>query len=166
MSEKQTDKHVGFEPEDERGRKTGAPEPPKSYRADSSPETRENDNHADVMPNRESEFESARKLANASKIMAFVSLFIGGVALSSAALITSVIALRKTKTMPSDHATAQALKRSVWASVVISGLALAFNVIEFVYVYPIIMEAAKTGDYAALFGNSSSSAPSGSSFWG
>ena len=152
---------------------TGAPEPPASYRPGPSGQQPLPGGFGQ-QPNEE--LEKARKMTRAAQIMALVSLLIGGVLLGTVALVTAVIAYRKTSGLVSANQAnlppeiAFALKRSAVAAIVVSVLALALNAIALAMIYPTLVEVMQTGDYGTLFGSGQQASPStsgsGSSFWG
>ena len=150
-----------------------APEPPSRYdggaRFSAPPDGSSNGTPGD---GRNSQFDSTRRLVTASKIMAVVSLIIGGVLLSGAAFAVAISAFLRTRRMADDrrevHLPWHALKRSAVISVVISAFALVVNIVALVVFYPIAMDALQSGDYASLFANAPQSQPlgNGTSTWG
>ena len=121
------------------------------------------------------ELDTARRLASLAKILALVSLVIGGVLLSGAMVVMSAIAYRNSNRLlanAQDEAffiTAQMVKRSAFIAVVISVLAFALNAISMAVMAPVIMEYMQTGDLKTLFSVGPLSGSAGgkeSSFWG
>lgn len=151
----------------------GSPEPPERYGAGYRHMDEPDASRGQTAMRPGSEFESTRKLANASKIMAVVSLLIGGVLLSSAALITSVVAYRKAVRLSEPVQTASfegqattMLTRTARASIVVSVLALVLNAVALIYLAPMLMQVMEAGDYASILGSAQQVDSSGSSFWG
>lgn len=153
----------------------GVPEPPTRYSEESNRPVWQNDREAREAVSGNGDFNSARSMANAAKIMALVSLVIGGVFLSSAALVVSMLAYRKTSQLITSGQQAtlggqlDMLSRSVRASVVVSILALALNAIALWLLLPVISDVMQTGDYSTIFGSSQQASPStgsSSSIWG
>lgn len=109
-----------------------------------------------------------RQLVSAAKIMALVSLVIGGVILSSASIIVAVVAYRRILQSSNldDGMRLSDLKRSAIAAIVVSVLALALNTAALAVIYPMVIEMLESGDYASLWGSSAPSTGSGGSFWG
>ncbi|MEG0775908.1 MAG: hypothetical protein RR381_00340 [Raoultibacter sp.] len=115
---------------------------------------------------------SARNFIIAGNVMGPVSLLFGGVILSSAALIVEFIAFRKlSRLIKSGNVTGQIARRLKGlniAGLVISAVALALNIYAVIIMYPIVLEAVKSGDYSGILG-SESIAPAtdtSSSAWG
>ena len=120
---------------------------------------------------------SARTLSLVATIGGPVSFIIGGIALSSVALVCAIIALIKTKRVlanPQSKFTtyARALRQTAIMGIGISAVALALNVVGVLMIMPQIMNALQTGDYSSLLGNGANGtgapqAPSsGESAWG
>ena len=165
----------------------GAPTPPTRWNGENAPieqntnirsdenrmfeNPRQNAQMGGMMPARLEgkdafEFLSARKYLMASQIMAVVSLIIGGVLLSSIAVITAIIGWRKMAAVANrqtDVNLEHALKRPAYAAIIVSSLSLALNAITLALFYPILMNALETGDVSSLwtFGNTSSSGTTG-----
>lgn len=120
---------------------------------------------------------SARTLSLVATIGGPVSFIIGGIALSSVALVCAIIALIKTKRVlanpQSKFATyARALRQTAIMGIGISAVALVLNVVGVIMIMPQVMDALQTGDYSSLLGNGANgtAAPqapsSGESAWG
>ena len=184
--------HSAIENSGEYNRSTqGAPEPPISWRPPASndksafdsstefqspqleqqPQTPRSNNTA--FKENPPEFERLRKLVSISQICAIISLFIGGVVLSTASLVVGFMAYRalssamRNNTLEPNYL--RPLRRSCIVALVMGTVALAFNVISLVYVYPLVMQALDTGDFSSLMGGgaqSGSSLGSGSTTWG
>ena len=114
--------------------------------------------------------ESARKLILAAQIIAIVSLFIGGVAASTAAVVLAVIGYRQISEIiqsidqPEVKA---ALKRAGVVALVVSIAALVMNAVALAFLWPEMMQILQTGDYSSLFGGTAPSPSSGTSTtWG
>lgn len=119
------------------------------------------------------ELNSARTLAMVATIGGPVSFIIGGIALSSVALVCAIIALIKTKHVLANPdskftAYARALRQTAFMGIAISAVALVLNVVGVITMMPYLMEALQTGDYSSLLGNGvTTQAPSsGESAWG
>ena len=104
-------------------------------------------------------FESARKQMMASYICAIISLFIGGVVLSTVALVLAIFARKKFLIVAgaqSNPSAQQALRRSGTVVVVVSAIALALNVITIIVFYPMLVQMIQTGDVNSFFSSVSS----------
>lgn len=100
---------------------------------------------------------SARTLSTVATIAGPVSFIIGGVALSSVALVCAILALVKVRRVlgrsEGPHRNfAKVVRQTSIMGIVISSIALALNVIGLVTMIPILMEAMQTGDYSAILG--------------
>ena len=97
----------------------------------------------------------ARSYIRASQIMAIVSLFIGGVFLSTAAVIVALMGKRMigaaNEGVAADQNVRAAMLRAAKMALVMSLLALALNAISLVLLYPVLMEAMQTGDLSGVF---------------
>lgn len=109
--------------------------------------------------------EKERKLASTRKLITFaniagpVSLIIGGVLLSTAGLICSLIARSRINTMlkeqPQDQVFSQKVMQAAKPSaiaLIICTIALVLNVISLALVMPALLEASQTGNLTTLFG--------------
>ena len=116
------------------------------------------------------ELESARNLNMAARIVAIVSLFLGGVIASTVAVVLAAVSYRKITTLREhiqDEATNEALKRSGIGAIVVSVIALALNAISLALLMPTIVYIVQTGDYSSLFGSAVPVPQTGtSSTWG
>jgi len=116
--------------------------------------------------------ESARKYISICQVCAVVSIFIGGVLLSSIAVIFSVMALFKLNNFSAAHSLDQqarrALKRPAYFAIGLGILALVFNAVSLILIYPMVMQGLQAGDLSGIFGSGQggSSPASGSSTWG
>lgn len=114
----------------------------------------------------------AQNLAMVASLAGPVSIFIGGVFLSTAGLVCAIVALYKLNGLAkknSDFAMAvKRLKRVCITAIVICGIALVLNAISAYLMYPMVLEALESGDYGNLGSNlgTSPDAPKGSSTWG
>lgn len=110
--------------------------------------------------------EKERKLASARKLITFaniagpVSLIIGGVLLSTAGLICSLIARSRINTMlkeqPQDRVFSQKVMQAAKPgaiALIICTIALVLNVISLALVMPAVLEASQTGNLTTLFGS-------------
>ena len=115
-------------------------------------------------------FERARKNIGISNICAIISLFIGGVLLSSVALgfaVSGFLKLRGLASARNDQPLVKAaLTRSGIIAIIISASALVVNIAALVYLYPIVMGTMQTGDFGSLFVGGQSAASGSSSTWG
>ena len=157
----------------------GAPEPPERWKPDESysrpPEgpTPQNENpdlrtgtiggtRVELKGGAIHEFESARRLVVVSQVCAIVSFIIGGVMLSSVALVCAGIAFGKlnriASVMDSAPDAQRALRRIGYMAIGLAVVTLIINIVALVVLYPTLMEtmqAASTGTLA-----------SGNSTWG
>ena len=129
------------------------------------------------MPNSE---EKERKLASTRKLITFaniagpVSLIIGGVLLSSAGLICSLIARSRINTMLKEQPQDQIFSQKVMQAakpgaiaLIICTIALVLNVISLALVMPAVLEASQTGNLTTLFGGGAvNTAGTATSTWG
>ena len=106
-----------------------------------------------------------------------MSLIIGGVALSTVAVICATIAIVKVKHVlsradPSQRTYALSLRRTALLGVVIGLVALVLNAVSVAMILPTLIEAMQTGDYRAILGNAAAQLPSapqpssGGNAWG
>lgn len=184
------------EEENKASRRPGgeAPEPPPSWRPSktdyeqpyeqSSKTPQGNDEEPPQAPRLESPtvrltsndellLENARKFISISQICAVVSFFLGGILLSSVAVILAVMGLVKLNTFANAHSLERGNRAALMRSGVIAlgmcVLALVFNIVSIVMFYPIIMQGLETGDFSGIFGSgqgSSTASDSTSSTWG
>ncbi len=118
-------------------------------------------------------FGSARKHIIASQIMALVSLVIGGVVLSGAAIFVAYLGYGKLRQLAETHAANveayKALVRSGKMAIGMCVVALVLNIIALVMLYSLFSEALRNGDLSAMFpflGSQNAPSPSGSSLFG
>ncbi|MEG2260082.1 MAG: hypothetical protein RR997_00970 [Raoultibacter sp.] len=115
---------------------------------------------------------NAQTMIIAGNIAGPVSLMFGGVLLSSVALIVEIMArvklnkLTRSKTQLAQPASR--LKRANIVGIVICAAALALNIYAAFIMYPIVMEAVQSGDYANLLNGDFSTKPpeTSGSTWG
>ena len=123
------------------------------------------------------ELKSAQTLTTVAMICGPVSLLIGGVILSTVAIICAVLAYWKTKKLQPKNGTQEELIRKVNRTAVITTVigiaALVVNAIYVAMMMPILLETLNTGDISALqngvstLGESTQGGnSSGSSVWG
>lgn len=124
--------------------------------------------------------EKERKLASTRKLITFaniagpVSLIIGGVLLSTAGLICSLIARSRINTMlkeqPQDRVFSQKVMQAAKPgaiALIICTIALVLNVISLALVMPAVLEASQTGNLTTLFGGGAvNTAGTAMSTWG
>lgn len=123
---------------------------------------------------KEQKLASTRKLITFANIAGPVSLIIGGVLLSTAGLICSLIARSRINTMlkeqPQDQAFSQKVMRAAKPgaiALIICTIALVLNVISLALVMPAVLEATQTGNLTTLFGSGAvNTAGTASSTWG
>lgn len=126
----------------------------------------------------QSELNTARTLATVATIGGPVSFIIGGVALSSVAVVCAAIAFSKVNKVLRNTSSpmynyAKVLKQTAVMGLFIGGVALILNVVGMVTMMPKIMEAMQSGDFSSIIGTGTSGtqanpAPSsgGESAWG
>ena len=112
-------------------------------------------------------------LASVSLIGGPLSIIIGGVLLSTAALVCGIVAFVMVRKMQGaaegaqSTAIEQALTRQAIIGIAVSALALVMNVASVIMMLPAIMDAVQTGDYSSLLGGGASgSTDSGGAFGG
>lgn len=117
--------------------------------------------------------ETARKYISISQICAVVSLFLGGIVLSTIAVILAFMGLSKLTAFANAHSLEQsarlALRRPGVLAVGMCVFALIFNIISLIVLYPMVMESLQSGDFSGILGSGQGGAPSsgaGSSTWG
>jgi hypothetical protein len=124
--------------------------------------------------------EKERKLASTRKLITFaniagpVSLIIGGVLLSTAGLICSLIARLRINTMLKEQPQDQVFSQKVMQTakpgaiaLIICTIALVLNVISLALVMPAVLEASQTGNLTTLFGSGAvNTAGTATSTWG
>lgn len=124
--------------------------------------------------------EKERKLASTRKLITFaniagpVSLIIGGVLLSTAGLICSLIARSRINTIlkeqPQDRVFSQKVMQAAKPdaiALIICTIALVLNVISLALVMPAVIEASQTGNLTSLFGGGAvNTAGTSTSTWG
>lgn len=123
------------------------------------------------------DLKSARTLSTVSTIAGPVSFIIGGMALSTVALVCGIIALVKTRRAlaqaePAQKAYAAALRQTSIVGIAIGAVALVVNAIGVLLMMPVLMEVLQTGDYSSILGDagleglSGGSGSGGSGAWG
>lgn len=123
------------------------------------------------------ELKSARTLATVATVAGPISFIIGGVALSTVALVCAIIAFVKIRRVlddvaPAKRPYARALRQTALMGIGIGAVALVLNGIGVAMMLPVLMDAMQTGDYSAILGDAASSlsptSPSegGSNAWG
>ena len=142
------------------------PELPQPQKPDEPPRTAEQAQHTVESL----ELKSARTLATVASIAGPVSLIIGGVALSTVAVICATIAIVKVKHVLSRADPSQ--RTYALLGVVIGLVALVLNAVSVAMILPTLIEAMQTGDYRAILGNAAAQLPSapqpssGGNAWG
>lgn len=168
--------------------RNGAPEPPERWKpgdrhsASSEPPPEENGlpetksgalgaTSVELTGGDIAEFESARRLVTVSQVSAVVSLLVGGVLLSTVALVCAIVAYRKFDGIASRkeaHPDMQrALRRVGAVAIVFSAVILVINAVALCLLYPVFMERLQAGGFGSLLGGfGSSGGGAGNSTWG
>ncbi|MEY8461180.1 DUF4190 domain-containing protein [Eggerthellaceae bacterium 24-137] len=147
-----------------------------NFQQPDSPDNQTPPNKA-IDPTESLELKSARTLAMVASIAGPVSLIIGGVALSTVAIVCAIIALTKIRHILAQpdspqRAYALALKRTALMGIGVGTVALILNAVSVAMILPTLLEAMRTGDYSAILGDAASSLqstpqqPSGGNAWG
>lgn len=108
------------------------------------------------------ELKSARTLATVATVAGPISFIIGGVALSTVALVCAIIAFVKIRSVlddvaPAKRPYARALRQTALMGIGIGAVALVLNGVSVAMMLPVLMEAMQTGDYSAILGDAASS---------
>lgn len=122
----------------------------------------------------EQEFKSIRRFITASQIIALVSLIIGGVPLSTVAVVLGLIARSKAGNRaldPNDpnRGAWMLLRRSATVAAIMGAVALVLNAITLAMVYPVMVEMLQSGDLGSLMGGGAAAGGSvggSNSVWG
>lgn len=116
--------------------------------------------------------ETARKLISIAQICAVVSLFLGGVLLSTISVVLAIMGAMKLSNFANNRSepdsVKSALKRPGYFAVGLCLIALVVNVISLVLFYPVVMQAVQSGDLSSIFtgGAGTGSTGTSSSTWG
>lgn len=167
---------------------SGYPEPPSSWQPPSqqpqapgpepgrspfgNPGNLPNQNMIHVNESEASLLETARKLISIAQICAVVSLFLGGVLLSTISVVLAVMGAMKLSNFANNRSepdnVKSAMKRPGYFAVGLCLIALIVNVISLVLFYPVVMQAVQSGDLSSIFtgGAGTGSTGTGSSTWG
>lgn len=118
-----------------------------------------------------SDFISARRFLFAAQIIAIVSIFFGGMLLSTVALICALVGNGKLNRIaanrPEQPDVQQALKRSGRMIIAVAAIALVLNFLTVAFLYPWLVQTGQLGDLGSLMGSPGSSGTStGNSTWG
>lgn len=101
------------------------------------------------------QLKSCQTLTMIALIGAPSSLLIGGVALSTAALVCAIVAFVRMRRIASPDDAPGSLKRTLYTqaliALVISIVAMVMNAIAFAYMFGAIMDAMQTGDVSKIF---------------
>lgn len=115
------------------------------------------------------QLKKARTLVMVANIAGPVSLFIGGVLLSTVGLVRAIVANSRLRQlaarMTSVARPAALLKRSSTVGIVLCAIALMLNGIAFFIMLPEVMQMMESGDYTGLTMDAGSGA-AGSTTWG
>lgn len=120
------------------------------------------------------DLKSARTLATVASIAGPISLIVGGVALSTVALVCAIIALTKVRNAQRQagepiRAYAKVLRQTALMAVFISSIAFVVNAVGVALMMPVLLEAMQTGDFSAILGEGATIATqpsSGGNAWG
>lgn len=116
------------------------------------------------------DLKKAQTLVMVASVAGPVSLFIGGVLLSTVGLVCAVFAYRKLARLVEKRtdvaAAARRLKRSAIVGLAVCGIALVLNAISFYLMMPVVLEMMETGDYTGIMADTGSGAVSPNSTWG
>ena len=119
-----------------------------------------------------SRLEAARKLISIGQICAVVSLFFGGVLLSTVAVVLAIMGTMRLTDFANSRsepdAVKSAIKRPGYFAVGLCLIALIVNIVSVVIFYPVVMQAVQSGDFSSIFtgGAGNGSAGAGNSTWG
>ena len=123
-----------------------------------------------------SRLKNARTLMMITAIAAPVSMIIGGVPLSTVALVCGIVALVKIRGLIRDYQVEDAWAHRMTISCIIvvcvAALALILNAINLIMIWPYLMDIVQSDSLESLLGssgdivNAGSSAPQGGSVWG
>ena len=131
-----------------------------------------NQNMIPVNPSEASYVETARKLISIAQICAVVSLFLGGVLLSTIAVVLAIMGTMKLVNFANNRSepdvVKSAIKRPGYLAVGLWLIALIVKAVSIVLFYPVVMQAIQSGDLSSIFtgGAGAGSAGTGSSTWG
>lgn len=147
------------------------PEPPR--KPSSSPSPQKDPGHEPRPGTEEAkEIHTARNLIMVGSIAGPVSLFIGGVLLSTVGAVCAFLGLRKVNKLTGEQANTgillSSMRRSATIALVVCGLAIVLNGISSIIMFPIILEAVQNGDYGNIMPGigDANTAPGTSSTWG
>ena len=115
-------------------------------------------------------FQSARRYIIISQVASAVSLVLGGVFLSSIALICAIAGCGKLSRLassrPGDPEAQRALKRSGWTAIAITVVVLALNIFALIYLYPMFADSLQNAGFGNLAGSTSAGTGSVNTTWG
>jgi len=117
------------------------------------------------------QLKSAQSLVLASSLMGPISLILGGVLLSSVAMVCSILGFRKLNKLtqpiePQYEVALRQLKRTSKIALIVCMVALALNLIAFIYVFPQALEAYQDGTYVDFLMGDSNGSANNDSIWG
>lgn len=152
------------------------PEPPSAPRSNGNPsfppDPSASGNGSGFQPNANDlkDLKTSQTLVMVASIAGPVSLFIGGVLLSTAGLICAIIGLRKLSVLSAKKtgvsSMALRLKRSALIGLVVCAIALVLNAISFYLMFPVVLDMVESGDYAGLMSDAGTGAAGSTSTWG
>lgn len=153
-----------------------APEPPSAPENNGKPSFPQgpsaSGNGSGFQPNANDlkDLKTSQTLVMVASIAGPVSLFIGGVLLSSVGLICAIIGLRKLSMLSAKQtgvaAMALRFKRSAIIGLVVCAIALILNAISFYLMFPVVLDMVESGDYAGLMSDAGTGAAGTTSTWG
>lgn len=114
----------------------------------------------------------ARKLSLLATISAFLSFIIGGILLGIVALVAGILSYKRFTALiakiKNNEQAVRAYKRMAIISVAVPAVCLIVNIAFFAMLYPVLMQAVQTGQYADVFGSLGSGGGTGTttSTWG
>ncbi|NHM16953.1 hypothetical protein GMI69_09930 [Eggerthellaceae bacterium zg-887] len=107
-----------------------------------------------VLPPDESTLKRARTMILVGNIAGPVSLFVGGILLGSVGLACAAVARRNVASIAEREGafqpTAQMMRRSATIAIVICLVAIAINLVTAIMLFPQVMEAVQSGNFANL----------------
>lgn len=121
--------------------------------------------------NREADFKNLRALMMIAGVGGPFSFILGGVLLSTVALVCAIVSFTIYKRLYSGSqglANSARIKRAVIFSIVISAAALVWNVVWLVMVMPEVLQMIQSNDFSSLYNGGSTNSPApdgGKTIW-
>lgn len=166
------DETVDAEQQPVANRQPGMPEPPLRYNAEhmqqpNHPQTPNPQRIPNAIPVN-AEYAKVRRMVGIAQIMALVSLLIGGVVLSTAALIVAVIAYSRIRNQLTTNPdpTWMAVRRAAVIGIVLSVGALVLNAISIIVFYPMLNDMFNSLNVGQMTGAGGAPGAGSSSTWG